>query len=42
MKIWPELLQKYSQEGAVILYEDESTLRMWLRNAYSWGEKGSS
>lgn len=40
IKVWPELLQKARQEGAVILYEDESTFRMWSRNAYSWGEKG--
>lgn len=37
---WPDLVKKAKQEGAVILYEDESTFRMWSRNAYSWGEKG--
>lgn len=37
---WPELVRKAQREGATILYEDESTFRMWSRNAYSWGEKG--
>lgn len=40
LEIWPELQHRARQEGAVILYEDESTFRMWSRNAYSWGEKG--
>lgn len=37
---FPELVRRAASEGAVILYEDESTFRMWSRNAHSWGEKG--
>lgn len=37
---WPELARQAKIEGAAILFEDESTFRMWSRSAHSWGERG--
>lgn len=37
---FPELVKKADREGATILFEDESTFRLWSRVSYSWGEKG--
>ena len=37
---FPELLRQAHREGAAILFEDETTCRMWSRTSYSWGETG--
>jgi putative transposase len=37
---FPALVRQAQREGAAILFEDESTFRMWSRTSYSWGETG--
>lgn len=36
-KTFPELIEKSIKEGAVIMYQDESTALMWSQSGYSWG-----
>lgn len=36
----PELLKKARQERAVILFEDECTLRIWSQAEYTWAYRG--
>lgn len=37
---FPDLIRQAQAEGAALLFEDESTFRMWSRTGYSWGERG--
>lgn len=37
---FPALVRQAQREAAAILFEDESTFRMWSRTSYSWGETG--